>query len=288
VQGFAIYFNKDIYTQAGLDPENPPATWTEMVAACEAIKTKTGKACFAFGDKEGWNADWWLSVMLNGLFTPEEAQAWVNGEMKMTDPKPQKALELLAEAAKLGWFPEGAASTAMFPDSFEIFERGDAAHVIGLTSDVANWKEFADFLGDKNLGVTKGLIIDETVFKSIDELPFVNSAGIGFAVTSWSPHQEMATEFVKHMASKENLQNYHLYAAAMVSRKDFDTGLISSAAGKRIVEWAAGQNAATFHQWMPQAVAQEHERQGQLLLTGATTPADAAAAIHKVWDAETK
>ena len=288
VQGLAIYFNKALYTQAGLDPENPPTTWAEMVAACEAIKTTTGKACFTFGDKEGWNADWWLSIMLNGMLSAEEQQAWINGEMKMTDPKPQKALELLAEAVELGWFPEGAASTAMFPDSFEIFERGDAAHVVGLTSDVANWKEFADFLGDKNLGVMKGLITDETVFASADELPFVNSAGIGFAVASWTPHPDMAVEFVKHMASKENLQNYHLYAAAMVSRKDFDTALISSTAGKQIVAWAAGLNATTFHQWMPQAVVQEHERQGQLLLTAATTPAEAAAAIQKVWDAEAK
>ena len=288
IQGFAIYFNKDLYTQAGLDPANPPTTWDEMVKACEAIKTKTGKACFTFGDKEGWNADWWLSVMLNGMLTPEEQQKWVAGEMKMTDPKPQKVLELLAEAAKLGWFPEGAASTAMFPDSFEIFERGDAAHVIGLTSDVANWKEFADFLGDKNLGVMKGLITDPTVYAKIEDMPMVNSAGLGNAVMNWTPNKELATEFVKSMASKENLQNYFLYAGAMVPRKDFDTALISSEAGKKIVEWAAGTISPTFHQWMPTAAAQEHERQGQLLLTGAVTPQDAAAAVQKVWDEAAK
>jgi hypothetical protein len=74
----------------------------------------------------------------------------------------------------------------------------------------------------------------------------------------------------------------------MVPRKDFDTALISSEAGKKIVEWAAGTTSPTFHQWMPTAAAQEHERQGQLLLTGAVTPQDAAAAIQKVWDEAAK
>ncbi|MHA6482799.1 ABC transporter substrate-binding protein [Paenibacillus sp. strain BS8-2] len=36
--GTIMYYNKDILKAAGLDPENPPATWSELKAASEAIK----------------------------------------------------------------------------------------------------------------------------------------------------------------------------------------------------------------------------------------------------------
>ena len=42
---FGLYYNKTIFKQAGLDPENPPKTRADFEAACEAIK-KTGKIPF--------------------------------------------------------------------------------------------------------------------------------------------------------------------------------------------------------------------------------------------------
>lgn len=38
-----IYYNKDIFREAGLDPENPPKTWDEVFAAAKQIKSKTDK-----------------------------------------------------------------------------------------------------------------------------------------------------------------------------------------------------------------------------------------------------
>jgi len=44
VDTFALYYNKDLFTAAGLDPDSPPTTWDELLAAAKAIKEKTGKA----------------------------------------------------------------------------------------------------------------------------------------------------------------------------------------------------------------------------------------------------
>lgn len=44
VDTFVLYYNKDVFTEAGLDPESPPTTWDELLAAAKAIKEKTGKA----------------------------------------------------------------------------------------------------------------------------------------------------------------------------------------------------------------------------------------------------
>ena len=43
----AFIWNKDLFSQAGLDPETPPATWADMVAYSKQIKDKTGK--FGYG-----------------------------------------------------------------------------------------------------------------------------------------------------------------------------------------------------------------------------------------------
>jgi ABC-type glycerol-3-phosphate transport system substrate-binding protein len=42
-----FWYNKDIFVQAGLDPNKPPATWAEMVSYARTITEKTGK--YGFG-----------------------------------------------------------------------------------------------------------------------------------------------------------------------------------------------------------------------------------------------
>ena len=43
----AFIWNKQLFADAGLDPENPPATWADVVAYSKAIKEKTG--AFGYG-----------------------------------------------------------------------------------------------------------------------------------------------------------------------------------------------------------------------------------------------
>lgn len=43
VDTFVLYYNKDVFTAAGLDPNAPPTTWDELLAAAKTIQEKTGK-----------------------------------------------------------------------------------------------------------------------------------------------------------------------------------------------------------------------------------------------------
>ncbi len=52
VSPYVLYYNKDIFAKAGLDPEAPPATYDEMLAAAEKIApltTADGNKIYAFG-----------------------------------------------------------------------------------------------------------------------------------------------------------------------------------------------------------------------------------------------
>ena len=39
-----LYYNKDVFRKAGLDPDVPPKTWEELIAAAKTIQDKTGVA----------------------------------------------------------------------------------------------------------------------------------------------------------------------------------------------------------------------------------------------------
>src|SRR4051812_40831247 len=41
-----LHYNRTLFEEAGLDPDNPPTTWDEVRAAAKTISEKTGKAGF--------------------------------------------------------------------------------------------------------------------------------------------------------------------------------------------------------------------------------------------------
>jgi ABC-type glycerol-3-phosphate transport system substrate-binding protein len=50
VEAHAVYYNKGAFREAGLDPANPPKTWTELVAAAKKLtKNVGGKQQYGYG-----------------------------------------------------------------------------------------------------------------------------------------------------------------------------------------------------------------------------------------------
>ena len=43
VDSFALFYNKEVFEAAGLDPNSPPTTWEELYDTCKTITEKTGK-----------------------------------------------------------------------------------------------------------------------------------------------------------------------------------------------------------------------------------------------------
>jgi multiple sugar transport system substrate-binding protein len=55
VNGLCLFYNKDLFRQAGLDPDKPPKTWDEFVTYAKTITDKQ-KGIFGFGMR---NSLWW-------------------------------------------------------------------------------------------------------------------------------------------------------------------------------------------------------------------------------------
>lgn len=61
IYGVGLHYNRDLFTQAGLDPDKPPTTWDEVRADAKAIAAKTGQAGFAQMSQNG-TGGWQLTV----------------------------------------------------------------------------------------------------------------------------------------------------------------------------------------------------------------------------------
>jgi multiple sugar transport system substrate-binding protein len=61
VYAVGLHYNRDLFTQAGLDPNKPPTSWEEVRTAAKAIADKTGQAGFAQMSKDG-TGGWQLTV----------------------------------------------------------------------------------------------------------------------------------------------------------------------------------------------------------------------------------
>lgn len=111
--GWGLWYNKDIFAAAGLDPNKPPRTYEEFLAACEAIKRAGFYAFHPAEDalprklRRAWEIFYYQ--MGGELFDPAFTRATFNNE------KGLKALEFLVNIFNAyGWNVPGGNGYAQF------------------------------------------------------------------------------------------------------------------------------------------------------------------------------
>ncbi len=276
IQGFVVYYNKALYTAAGLDPEAAPKTWDDLAKVCAAFVAQGTVPCIALGNKEGFGMEFWFSSIAASLWSAEDQAAFAAGSLAWTSPQVVAVLQSWVDANAAGWFPKGANSTAKFMDEYEGFMRGESANTIGLISDVAHWKSFDEMLGAD----TVGAFMLPAPGGAAAKIPA--AGGIGYAVNKASANADLAAEFAMTLAAPDVLQVFFADAGAVTANTQMDTSAVTSTSAKTIFGWLASDVAAMAHANATAAQLEELHRQSQLLLNGETTVADAAAAMDKV------
>lgn len=89
-----LFYNRDLFTQAGLDPDNPPTTWDQVAEAAKAITEKTGKAGYAQMTTEN-NGGWMLTAQIYSMGgSIEDAEGT---EATFNDDATKQSLEYLQQ-----------------------------------------------------------------------------------------------------------------------------------------------------------------------------------------------
>ena len=101
----ALYWNKDLFSAAGLDPEKAPATWADEIADAKAIKEKTGKAGFGVVAKTFDNT---MHQLLHWIYTNNGSV--IDGNNKITLDSPENLAALTALKDITAYAEEGPTS----------------------------------------------------------------------------------------------------------------------------------------------------------------------------------
>ncbi|MBQ2991011.1 MAG: extracellular solute-binding protein [Clostridia bacterium] len=128
----ALYLNTDVLKQAGW--ETPPTNWTEFLACCEDIKTKTEYAPLLINGDHHTICHMLYELMLANCFTtPEEGRAYEEGVKNGTFDygKYPEAAEKLKQV--IPYLMTGSATTTQ-DDAVAIMAEGGAAMLLG-----GNW-----------------------------------------------------------------------------------------------------------------------------------------------------
>ena len=130
-----MWWNKDAFAAAGLDPERPPATWPEVITAARAIKAKIGTPEMG-GVKFPMCSSWmiWCHLEQFGAIhdlpfaTKANGFGGLDAELKFNGPHQVKHWDRLLTMAKEGLYEYGGRDNT--PDA--LFYSGQAA--IGFNS----------------------------------------------------------------------------------------------------------------------------------------------------------
>ena len=144
---YGLYYNKALFKKAGI--ARPPRTYAEVLAQCKIFKSK-GILPLAYGDRDGYSTDNWVTYDYASYMAPGDIALVNDRKMKYANPKLVKPLEQLVKFKQQGCVNPDA-STHENNDANSYFTSGKAAMVQMFPFVI---KQFEKALG-KNLGLTK-------------------------------------------------------------------------------------------------------------------------------------
>ncbi|MDX6246623.1 MAG: multiple sugar transport system substrate-binding protein [Frankiales bacterium] len=205
----ALFYNKDLFKQAGLDPNHPPTTWAEMQADAAAI-TKLGHGDYGYyfpGSGSGWNLF---------TFTPF---IWANGgdvlkgegssqQANLTSPQVQQALTFYRTMWTSGVIPKSAQAD----DGTQILSLFAAGKIGMLTNGSFAYSQLTSKYKSVNFGITPipGQTGGSASFAGGDTI----------AITKNSKNADLAWDFVSWATSQSTQAKYVAGAGVVPIRPD--------------------------------------------------------------------
>ncbi|HYC63840.1 MAG TPA: sn-glycerol-3-phosphate ABC transporter substrate-binding protein UgpB [Reyranellaceae bacterium] len=150
-----LYWNKELLSKAGLDPNKPPTTWPEL--------GEMAKKAVAAGAKCGFTPQWqtWTMIENYGAYHNQPFATKANGfggmdiELKFNDAARVKHIQRLAEWSKDKTFVYGGREGK----STALFNAGDCAFHIGSSASASGIEKA---LGKEKVGIAM-MPYDQTV-----------------------------------------------------------------------------------------------------------------------------
>jgi ABC-type glycerol-3-phosphate transport system substrate-binding protein len=190
VNAIMIYYNKDLFKQAGLDPENPPKTWDEFIAAGKKLRA-AGIQPFASGFGEGWLINVFANSYQWNLLGKQGVLDTISGKIKYTDPRWVRIYGIFDDMRSAGMYASGIA-TMVNKDAERAFATGKAAMALN-----GSWGVNVYYNMDPKLNF--GVMVPPKFADAKYPMMISGGEGSSFNVNPTSPNKDKAIAFLKWM-----------------------------------------------------------------------------------------
>jgi ABC-type glycerol-3-phosphate transport system substrate-binding protein len=188
--GFYLYYNKDLFAQAGIS--DPPKTYDELYAVCEKLKAKN-IVPMVYGDRDGYTTSNMLTSNVVSTFEPGDLQKLLAGDMKWTDAKIVEPLAAIVKLHENGCVNEDA-STHEQLDAGNLFASGQGAMTEGQPQFLP---QYESALGDK-LGIALLPVSGNGPWKAMES----GGSGNDWVIPKGAKNADLAWELIKLMSDE--------------------------------------------------------------------------------------
>ncbi len=273
-----LFYNKEIFKKAGLDPEKKLETFAELEDACAKIKA-AGYQPMAINDADGSNSAWVVCEFLSDKLGNSQIFGFKDGTIKVTDDVFVQSFkgwtDFTKKAVENGWCREDSFSSNT--DNTSPFYAGQAGMVLG-----GSWNCFNVYT---SLGENAGTMPIPALSADDPYKDYICSQfGSNVVITNYSKNKEEAVRFLKILAQKDTSLNLYNESSTLPARLDVD--LSASKAGNPLAlecyNWITqNKNVVGFDSIMPAAGCAEWYRVAPLACAGKYTVEDAITAINQ-------
>jgi raffinose/stachyose/melibiose transport system substrate-binding protein len=264
LSGNPMVFNPELFTKAGLDPQNPPKTWDELIAACGKLKA-VNVIPISGGLKDGWFGGWLFSILARQPHNSEKdfMEAAV-GKASFTEDRFVEWWSRLKELKDAGCWNEDINSLD-YQQGQDLFVQGQAAMIFGNDTFLAGW---AQTMGWDKIGV---MAVPKYGAGKMADQYIVSAQGLG--ITTWSKHPQEAADFLMFMHTPDRLKAWFDYTGVIPADDRLDVSLITQPQLKQIYEWDTTRAGPNMENFIPSMMDEQANFAGtQLLFAGEKTP----------------
>jgi glucose/mannose transport system substrate-binding protein len=211
-----LFYNKDVFTAAGLTDADIPTTVDQFFTVAEKLKT-AGKIPLSVSASGGWTI---ASHVFEALLVAEGGADYYLNYMNgsATDAADAVMTQTLTDVGRMMDYANPDRATTGWGDAVLNVCNGSAAML--FLPDFTKG-QFLQDIADGKCGATTADKIGYVAMQKPGESTFVY-VGITFPVTQGAPHHDMAVEFVKAVASKEGQEAFNPTKGSIAARLDAD------------------------------------------------------------------
>ena len=222
-------YNKEIFKEAGLDPEDIPFLWDDFLSTMAAIK-EAGHTPLLLGNAEQWAGEFMPCALAiqNSNNIADFMEVFADENKDYADPKYSEWWYRFADLRDNGYINEDV-NTMAFYQSFDAFKNGEGGYCQVVSTSLA---DIINTMGVDNVGILPRSPSWGTG-KLNDGMPVISQS---ISITSWSKHKEEAGKFIEFLHSKDIVNDMYLASGVLPADLKFDTSLLKTPQEKMLFE----------------------------------------------------